>query len=94
MPINYTGQNATSVSVQYSAVPAGTGAIFQDATTGAKIPSDSDALEAGGEGTASIPFPAGLPASDYYLVAQCNNEWVGQTVKFHTAGGPPPDMPP
>jgi hypothetical protein len=94
MPINYATQNATSVSVQYSSVPAGTRTIFQDANTGAKIPSGSDALDAGGDGTAAIPFPVGLPASDYYLVGECNGDLVGQTVKFHTTGGPPPDMPP
>lgn len=94
MPINYTGQNATSVSVQYFALPAATRALFTDANTGSRTPSGSDALQAGGEGTASVPFPVGLPAGDYYLVGECNGELVGQTVKFHSAGGPPPDMPP
>jgi hypothetical protein len=94
MAINYVSQNATSVTVQYSAVPAGTRAIFQDANTGAKIRSDSDALKAGGDGNASIPFPVGLPSGDYFLVGEYNGDWVGQTVKFHTSGGPPPEMPP
>jgi hypothetical protein len=94
MPINYTGQNALSVGVQYSALPAGTSAIFANADTGAKTPSGSNALQAGGDGTASVPFPVGLPPGDYYLEADCNGEWVGQTVKFHTTGGPPTEMPP
>lgn len=94
MAINYVTQNATSVTVQYSAVPAGTRAIFQDAGTGAKTPSGSDALYAGGDGNVRIPFPIGLAAGDYFLVGECNDEWVAQTVKFHTTGGPPPEMPP
>lgn len=93
MAINLNGQTATEVGIQYFGVAAGTTLVFKNTSTGAATPSGSDALMNGGDGTAEIPYPAGLPAGDYCLVAQLGDEWAGQTVKFYY-NGPPPEMPP
>ena len=94
MIINYTGQDATGVGVQFVDAPTGVRAVFVDANTGRSTMSNSDALEAGGAGTATIAFPVGLPAGDYFLAAQLSGQKLAQTVKFHATGEPPTELPP
>jgi hypothetical protein len=82
MPLNYVGQTAEIVSVSYSGMPAGTEVVFVDTTSGAKTPSQGNALC--GDGSADIPIDPELPAGRYYLLAQSKvGEYLAQTVAFY-----------
>ncbi len=53
-----------------------------DTTSGAKTPSQGNALC--GDGSADIPINPELPAGQYYLLAQSQaGEYLAQTVAFY-----------
>jgi hypothetical protein len=80
--LNYVSQTPNGVSVTYADMPAGSDAVFVNQVSGAKTPSQSSALSAGGNGSAEIPNP-GLAAGQYYLVAENSGQFVAQTVMFY-----------
>ena len=78
--LNYTGQTATTVSVQYVSLPASTQIAFVNKISGSIfLPSAT----VSGSGTLVISL-ATLPPGpgQYYLLAQAGG-WVAQTVMFY-----------
>ena len=80
--LDYVSQTPKSVSVTYTDMPAGVDAVFVNQVSGAKTPSQSGALSAGGSGSVEIPNP-GLAAGQYYLAAQQSGQSIAQTVMFY-----------
>ena len=85
MPVlDYVSQTAGSVRVTYADMPRGTEVVFVNTTSGAKTPSQSNALSNGGSGSADIPIDPSLPAAGYYLLAQRpEGQYLAQTVTFY-----------
>jgi hypothetical protein len=83
--LNYVNNSETSVGVTYADMPVGTEVMIVNTTTGAKTPSQSDALSKGGNGSADIPIDRNLaPAGEYHLLAQsATGGWLAQTVSFY-----------
>jgi hypothetical protein len=85
--LNYTGQTAEYVSVDYSGLPEKTAVLFVNSTSGEKTSSPSDPLSGGGTGSAKIPISPDLGAGQYYLLAQTEaGAYIAQTVAFYLAG--------
>jgi len=81
--LDYVSQTTQNVSVTYIDMPAKTGLVFVNTSTGAKTPSSSEALSNGGSGWTQIPIEATLPAAQYYLLAQGpESQHLAQTVAF------------
>ena len=83
MPIlDYVSQTATSISITYADMPANAQLVFVNDTTGAQTPSPSNALGAGGSGSADIAIPS-LPGGKYHLLAQSGGQPIAETVPFY-----------
>jgi hypothetical protein len=80
--LNYVSQTPQSVSVTYTDLPAAANLVFIDHVSGAQTPAPSDALAAGGDGSAEIAIPD-LEKGQYYLLAQVSGNYVAQTVPFY-----------
>jgi hypothetical protein len=78
--VDYTGQTASAVSVQFSDLPASTNLVVVDQTSGAIV---SPAIVVSGSGSLDIPL-VGLIHGDYYVLAQQAGQWIAQTVVFHS----------
>jgi len=80
--LNYVSNDSQNVSVTYTDMPPGTGAVFVNQVSGAKTPSPSGALSKGGSGSAQIPI-SGVSSGQYYLQAQNSGQSIAQTVMFY-----------
>ena len=80
--LTYVSQTATSISVTYADMPASAQIVFVNDTSNTQTQSQSDALDAGGNGSADVPVP-GLPGGKYHLAAQSDGQSVAQTVPFY-----------
>jgi hypothetical protein len=80
--LNYVSQTPQNVSVTYTDMPAAANLAFIDQVSGAQTPAQSDALAAGGDGSAEIPIPD-LGRGQYYLRAQVSGNFIAQTVTFY-----------
>jgi hypothetical protein len=78
--LNYTGQTAQNVSVQYVDLPANTKIVLVDQVSGAIFSSPSAVVS--GSGSLAMPL-TGLPPGQYYLLAQQSSQWIAQTVMFY-----------
>lgn len=86
--LNYVRQTADTVRATYVDMPVSTEVVFVDTTSGAKTPSQSNALRNGGNGSADIPIDPSLPAAGYYLLAQGpGGQYLAQTVTFYIRRG-------
>ena len=80
--LNYVSNNSQSVSVTYSDMPPGAGAVFVNQVSGKQTPSQSGALGKGGSGSADIPI-SGVSKGQYYWQAQKSGQSIAQTVMFY-----------
>jgi hypothetical protein len=80
--LTYVNQTGNSISVTYADMPASAQIVFVNDTSGARTPSQGDALAAGGSGSADIAIP-GLSGGKYHLLAQSEGQAIAQTVPFY-----------
>jgi hypothetical protein len=85
--LNYTGQTATNVSVDYFDLPAGTTIVFLNRVSGTKIATPTPLLT--GSGSLTIPFSALPPVpGQYYVLALQGTLWVAASVMFYVTWPP------
>jgi len=82
--LTYVSQTGNTNSVTYADMPASAQIVFVNGTSGAQTPSQSDALAAGGSGSADIAIPS-LSDGKYHLLAQSGKKSIAQTVPFYLA---------
>lgn len=80
--LTYMGQTSKNISVTYADMPAGAQVVFVNDTSGAETPAQSNALAAGGGGSAEIAI-ASLSGGKYHLAAQSDGQSIAQTVPFY-----------
>ena len=80
--LTYVSQTANSINVTYADMPASAQIVFVNDTSGTQTQSQSNALAAGGSGSADIAIP-GLPGGKYHLLAQSDRQSIAQTVPFY-----------
>ena len=80
--LNYVSQTVNNISVTYADMPASAQIMFVNDTSGTQTQSQSDALSAGGSGSADIAIPS-LPGGKYHLLAQSDGQSIAQTVPFY-----------
>lgn len=82
--LNYVSQTAKNISVSYADMPASAELVFVNTTSGAKTPSQSNALSKGGDGSADVPIDPTLAKGQYHLLAQSPaGSHLAQTVPFY-----------
>jgi len=85
--LNYTGQTATDVSINYFDLPAGTTIVFLNYISGSKIATPTPLLT--GSGSLTIPFSALPPVpGEYYVLALQGSSWVAPSVMFYVSWPP------
>ena len=82
--LNYAGQSAVYVNVEYAGLPADTQLFILNQVSGAKWAALVPLVS--GSGSMGIPKPAA--PGQYYVLAQQAGEWVAQTVMFYRAEDP------
>ncbi len=80
--LTYVSQTTNSINVTYADMPASAQVVFVDDTSGVQTQSQSNALSAGGSGSADVAIP-GLPGGKYRLLAQSDGQSIAQTVPFY-----------
>jgi len=85
--LNYTGQTATDVSVDYFDLPAGTPIVFLNQVSGTKIATPTPLLT--GSGSLTIPLSALPPVpGQYYVLALQGSSWLAPSVMFYVTWPP------
>jgi hypothetical protein len=79
--LDYTGQTATTVTVQYFNLPANTEIAFVDRIAGSILVPSATVSGSGNLVVSLATLPPG--PGEYYLLAHIGSGWIAQTVWFY-----------
>ena len=80
--LNYTGQTATAVIVDYFDLPAGNTIVLLNQISGVKFATPNPPVT--GSGSLTIPFSALPPVPGrYYVLALQGSAWLAPSVMFY-----------